>query len=208
MTGSEQLAIGEVARCRDGDCGRLVKVVIDPVERIVTHVIVEPPHRQGLGRLVPLEIVTSERGLISLDCSLDEFERLEVAEETHFLPGTPEYLAYESGETLSQPYYLFGAGNSSLPVTTDKLPKREVSIRRDEVVHASDGEIGRVEGLVIDAADLRVTHLLLQEGHVWGRKDVAIPIKAVSRVDDAVWLTLAKREIEILPAIEVDRVTT
>jgi sporulation protein YlmC with PRC-barrel domain len=207
MTGGEQLAIGEVARCRDGDCGRLVRVVIDPVERVVTHVIVEPQHRQGLGRLVPHELVTSKRGEISLDCTLEEFGRLEVAEETHFLPGTPEYLEYESGEALSQPYYLFGAGNSSLPVTTDKLPKGEVSIRRDEVVHASDGEIGRVEGLVIDATDLQVTHMLLQEGHAWGRKVVALPIKAVTRIDDGVWLALTKGQIEDLPAIEVQRAT-
>jgi sporulation protein YlmC with PRC-barrel domain len=208
MTGGEQLAIGEVARCRDGDCGRLVKVVIDPVARVATHVIVEPAHRQGLGRLVPLDIVTSAGGVITLDSSLAEFERFEIAEETHFLPGTPEYLAYESGETLSQPYYLFGAGNSSLPVTTDKLPKDEVSIRRDEAVHASDGEIGRVDGLVIDPTDQQVTHLLLQEGHLWGRKDVAIPITAVTRIDDGVWLSLAKSEVEDLPAIEVERTTT
>jgi sporulation protein YlmC with PRC-barrel domain len=204
----EQLAIGETVRCRDGECGRLIKVVIDPVARVATHVIVEPAHREGLGRLVSLDLVTSKGGSLELACTLSEFEGFEIAEETHFLPGTPEYLEYESGQLLAQPYYVFGAGNSSLPVTTDTLPKGEVAVRRDEVVHASDGEIGRVEGLVIDPGDQHVTHLLLQEGHLFGHKDVAIPIGAITRIDDGVWLTLTKHEIEQLPPTEVERTGT
>jgi hypothetical protein len=38
--------------------------------------------------------------------------------------------------------------------------------------------------LVIDPSDHRVTHVLLDEGHLWGEKRVAIPIGAVTRVDD------------------------
>ena len=83
-----------------------------------------------------------------------------------------------------------------------------MAVRRDEVVHASDGEIGRVEGLVIDPGDQHVTHLLLQEGHLFGHKDVAIPIGAITRIDDGVWLTLTKREIEQLPPTEVERTGT
>jgi hypothetical protein len=52
----------------------------------------------------------------------------------------------------------------------------EVEIRRGDHVHASDGDIGRVHGLVIDPRNHRVTHVLLQEGDLWGRKQVAIPI--------------------------------
>jgi sporulation protein YlmC with PRC-barrel domain len=72
-------------------------------------------------------------------------------------------------------------------------------------VHATDGEIGKVEGLVVDPAHGHVTHVLLQEGHLWGRKEVAIPIDAVTRLEGGISVSLSKGDIEALPAIEVAR---
>ena len=48
-----------------------------------------------------------------------------------------------------------------------------------------------------------VTHVLLQEGHLWGRKEVAIPIGSVERIDDGITVNLTKKEIEDLPAVGV-----
>jgi hypothetical protein len=44
-----------------------------------------------------------------------------------------------------------------------------------------------------------VTHVLLQEGHLWGRKQVSIPASAVTRVEDGIWLSLTKKQVEDLP---------
>ena len=60
--------------------------------------------------------------------------------------------------------------------TEDRVPEGEVEVRRGEHVHATDGEIGRVHGFVIDPTDHQLTHVLLDEGHLWGKKTVAIPI--------------------------------
>lgn len=49
------LTIGSRAQCADGECGRVTRVVMDPILDKVTHLIVEPEGRQGLGRLVPIE---------------------------------------------------------------------------------------------------------------------------------------------------------
>jgi hypothetical protein len=58
---------------------------------------------------------------------------------------------------------------------------------------------------VIDASDNHVTHVLLDEGHLWGQKRVAIPIGAVKEVaDDGVWMTLTKDQIRDLPPVDVD----
>jgi hypothetical protein len=86
----------------------------------------------------------------------------------------------------------------------DKVPVGEVAVRRGDLVQATDGDIGRVQGLVVDGADHHVTHVLLQEGHLWGRKEVAIPIGAVVGIDDGIRLNLTKREIEDLPPVDVD----
>jgi hypothetical protein len=70
-------------------------------------------------------------------------------------------------------------------------------------VHASDGEIGKVEGFVVESSQGHVTHVLLQEGHLWGRKQVAIPIGAVEKIDQGITVKLTKHEIEALPAVGV-----
>jgi sporulation protein YlmC with PRC-barrel domain len=88
-----------------------------------------------------------------------------------------------------------------MPITFDTLPVDEVGVRRGDRVHATDGAIGRVEGLVVDADTRHVTHVLLQEGHLWGRKEVAIPIASVVSVDDGIKLSITKREVEDLPAV-------
>ena len=58
-----------------------------------------------------------------------------------------------------------------------------------------------VNGLVIDPTSDQVTHLILQEGHLWGRKHVAIPIGAANRVEDEIRVDLTKEEIEALPPV-------
>ena len=68
-----------------------------------------------------------------------------------------------------------------MTVIYDTLPLGEVAVHRGERVHATDGTVGQVQGLVIDPGSRHVTHVLLQEGHVFGRKKVAIPISAVTQ---------------------------
>jgi sporulation protein YlmC with PRC-barrel domain len=77
-------------------------------------------------------------------------------------------------------------------------------VRRGESVHATDGEIGRVQGLVIEPTNHHVTHVLLQEGHLWGRKDVAIPIGAVTGIEQGtIRLNITKEAVQDLPAIDL-----
>jgi sporulation protein YlmC with PRC-barrel domain len=182
----------------------LTRVVVDPVARVLTHLVVDPRHRRGTGRLVPVELVESTAGEIALACTLAEFKALEAAEETQFLPGATGEWSYGQGEMFSSPYFGLGRG-IRVASTYDRVPVGEVEVRRGEQVHATDGEIGHVRGLVIDASDNHVTHVLLDEGHLWGQKRVAIPIGAVKEVaDDGVWMTLTKDQIRDLPPVDVD----
>jgi len=207
MAETTEFTIGADASCTDGPCGKVIRVVVDPVAEVVTHLVVEPTHREGLGRLVPLDLVDvdADSGEVSLRCSIEEFGKLEAAEETHFLPGAGVYGGYAAGQVFALPYYGLGLGNITPPIVTDTLPTGEVGIRRGQQVQATDGGIGRVQGLVIDRATHHVTHVLLQEGHLWGRKDVAIPISAVTGIEGGdINLTLTKQEVEDLPAVDVD----
>ncbi len=214
MTETTQFTIGAEASCTDGACGVVSRVVVDPIARAVTHLVVEPAHRQGLGRLVPLDLVDVTAGQIRISCTMAEFTRLDSAEETQFVPGTSGYAAYGPGQVLAWPYYGLGgmgmgggtdlSGSVSQTVTYDTVPLGEVAVRRGEHVHATDGDIGHVKGLVIDPRSRHVTHVLLQEGHLWGRKEVAIPIGAVAGVKDGVRLRIARQEVQDLPPVDVN----
>jgi uncharacterized protein YrrD len=195
--------IGAPARCQDGECGEVIRVVIDPVARAVTHLVVEPTHRQGLGRLVPLDLIVSSNDDVILRCTLQEFEGLEIAEETNYLPGTVGYRGYAPSTVLPLPYFGLNTEGMTLPVTYDKLPLGEVAVRRNVAVHATDGEIGKVHGIVIDPSDHRVTHVLLQEGHLWGREEVAIPISAVTEFGPEIRLNISKQDVKELPPVNI-----
>jgi sporulation protein YlmC with PRC-barrel domain len=216
MAETAEFTIGAEVSCSDGDCGKLRRVVVDPLARAVTHLVVEPKDREGLARLVPLDLVDATAGEIRLRCTVAAFEQLDSAEETQFIPGSSGYAAYGPGQVVSMPYYGLGGGigvpgamdvdlaGVSQTVTYDKVPLGEVDVRRGEHVHATDGDIGRVQGLVIDPADRHVTHVLLQEGHLWGRKEVAIPISAVTGVEGGIHLSITKQQVQDLPSVDID----
>jgi sporulation protein YlmC with PRC-barrel domain len=217
MSETTEYNIGAEVTCSEGVCGDLSRVVIDPVARVVTHLVVEPRHHRGLGRLVPVDLVDPGAAGIGLRCGAAEFEALEDAEETRFMLDASEQTGYADGEVFSWPYYGLGSGMgggmgmggiggaSSPPVITyDRLPVGEVDVRRGDQVHATDGNIGRIQGLVIDPRDHHVTHVLLQEGHLWGKKDVAIPIGAVANVADGVTLNLTRDQVRDLPPVDLD----
>ena len=204
MPAAEQFAIGAEVSCTDGACGKLSRVVVDPVARVVTHLIVEPHRGHEPARLVPLDLADSAAGQIQLNCTSAEFGALDPAEETRFITGGMDVPNYRTTDVVSWPYYGYRGGRGAL-ATSDTIPVGEVEVQRGEHVHASDGHIGQVEGLVIDPASHRVTHVLLQEGHLWGRKDVAIPVTAVTRVSGRIEVSLSKQQVQGLPQVDIDR---
>jgi hypothetical protein len=46
--------------------------------------------------------------------------------------------------------------------------------------------------------------VLLDEGHLWGQKMVAIPVGAVTSAGDGVRLSLTKDEVRDLPPVNLD----
>jgi sporulation protein YlmC with PRC-barrel domain len=188
-----EFAMGAEASCVDGPGGKVIRVIVEPATETVTHLVVEPRHRRGAGRLVPLDLVDATADGIRLRCTVEEFGRLEAAEETELVD------PMVGGMALGGLGASMGAPAPVQAVVRDVVPLGEEDIERGEAVHALDGEIGRVEGLRIDPGDRRVTHVLLAEGHLWGRKDVAIPASAVTKVENGIWLNLTKEQVEDLP---------
>jgi hypothetical protein len=218
IDGTKKFTMGSDVQCTDGACGTLRRVVVDPVARALTHLVVEPAHRERDGHLVPVALVTSAGPEIELSCSLAEFDKLEQAQEVRFMPGARGQWGYEQQEMISWPYIALGRArggaitnndvadpNSDVHVASyERVPAGGIQVRRGEHVHTVDGLIGRVRGLVVDPADHHVTHVLLDEGHLWGLKQVAIPIDSVTGVDDGVRLNLTKNQVRDLPSVELE----
>jgi sporulation protein YlmC with PRC-barrel domain len=224
------------ARCTDGACGQLSRIIVNPVTRAVTHLAVDPKHRPGAGRLVPVDLVDATAGQIRLRCTLAEFQTLRPAQETeavrdldptgHGHPGAQKPLHLGGGEVWVPPEARkpeapqtlhLGGGKVWVPpdargrpeappqVTVDSVPSGAVDIHRELTVRATDGEIGQVQGLVVDPGGHLVTHVLLRKGHMPGRKEVAIPIGAVTKIGTLlIHLSLTKHQVKDLPPVDID----
>ena len=190
MAEETAFVMGAKVSCADGPGGEVTRLIVDPATETVTHLVIEPKHRMGSGRLVPLDLVDSTADGIRLRCTEEEFGRLEAAEEMELVDNV-----------IGDLYGPAGIAPSVQAVTQDVVPLGETDVERGEPVHALDGEIGRVHGCRVDPGDHRVTHVLLGEGHLWGRREVAIPASAVTKVENGIWLNLTKKQVEDLPPV-------
>jgi hypothetical protein len=223
--------LGTDVCCADGDCGQLKSVVISPGEDAVTHLVVKPVHQQGLAKLVPLQLVDptlspAPGGEVWLRCSMAEYGQLDPAEATYFSPGDAEDPTFSTDPAVSNPSYtppgamgmpgvmgmpaMPGGGRreAAQPVTVDAVPDKlpgadEVS--PGERVHASDGDIGHIQGVVADPGTGRVTAVLLRERHLLSHRTVLIPRSAVAAVgEDGFHLSISKRQVQDLPPVDAD----
>ncbi len=162
---------------------------------------------------MPVRLAGAAAAAIHLRCSASQFESLQEAEQTQIVAGALGDLDHGQEHRLSAPYYGpgglglamaigtgLGSGTAPLRITSDRIPAGTVELRPGEHVHATDGPIGKVQGLIVLDRGHRVAHVLLGEGHLWGRRRVAIPISAVADFSDGVRLSLAQDEVRDLPA--------
>lgn len=193
MAEETQFRIGAEAHCSDGECGEVRRFVIDPATQAVTHLVIEPKHGHEPGRLVPVDLVDATTGGIRLRCTIAQFGNLEHAEETDMVEGTGLGIGMPGGPPMGIP-------QPAQVVVEDVVPLGEVEVSPGEPVHATDGEIGHVQGFLVDPDNHRLTHVLLREGHLWGRKEVAIPVSAVTGVQNGIRLNITKQQVEALPS--------
>ena len=70
--------------CTDAPFGELADVVVDPLSRRVTHVVVQP-HERLDARLVPVERARPAESGIALDCPRADLQALEPLSESAYL---------------------------------------------------------------------------------------------------------------------------
>ena len=209
------LVIGAAAYCSDGFPGELKCLVVDPATRAVTHLVIEPELEHGtalgLARLVPLDHVDATTGELRLRYTEAEFKDLSPAEETlaEFVPGyeVPVQLLpsgegwrgaggpVADGETIPQIREM-----ETIPVIPEaEEGGSEVEEGEGDRVRATDGDIGQFHALRVNADTGEVTQVLVKR-HLWGHKELAIPIGQVSGFEAGIQLTITKQEARELTA--------
>ncbi len=200
--------------CCDGVCGRSEAIILNPVTQEVTHFVVKAGGLLGGEFLVPLDaIFESDSTSIRLRWSRDDLALAEPFVKSVFIGKDESAFLSESlsASTFFWPYST-AAGDSCQPALAslyeqeEQIPPGELALHRGAAVEATDGRVGRVDEFLVDPVTGHITHLVLRKGHLWGERDVTIPVSRIARVaPDAVYLKLDKGAVNELPAIPVHR---
>ena len=85
-------------------------------------------------------------------------------------------------------------------MTYDRVPRGEIELRHASAIYSADRHrLGRVDGLLVDG-NARISHLLLERGHLWWRREISIPADAVDEfATDVVTLGVKKAELGAFP---------
>lgn len=210
------LELGSETRCA-GDTmpGEIKSVVVDRSTRTATHLVVEPRHRSGLARLVPLDHAdVASDGTIKLRYTEEEFKDLTAAEENvaEILPGPgpveviPEGWRGADDEpgwdgSQGPPVRGGGMAEATVDLVPRFLPPTEEEEHRGDHVHATDGDVGQLRALSIDSESHQVTgvRVLVREG-LLRHKEVVIPAASVSGFGDGINLSITKQQLQDLAA--------
>ena len=188
-------------QCEDGSCGKTTHVIVNPVSHLPTHFALrDETLPDNPTRLVPTALVREVTPKqITLDCARTDVEAMR--------PFVVEHMIQQSPSGTTDPYaysaqYVFNdTAYASVPV--EELPKGTVGIVSGMDVIASDGDVGKLDQLVLDPKSGEITHIRMHRGHLWGRKDIVVPLTEISYVTaDSVHLKLDKKTVKELPDVE------
>jgi sporulation protein YlmC with PRC-barrel domain len=206
MKGHTDILLGKDVYCTDGPAGRSSHLILNPLSRRITHLVVRKRRFPHSDHVVPMELVTETTGsLIRLNCSTHELTLLEPFTETHSIEAGPLDLDYPFDPILMWPCVT--PEEELLPIDEERVPPGELAVGRGARVHdIGGGYVGSVDEFLVNPADECITHLVVREGHPWNRKEITIPVSQVALVaEETVHLKLDLRQIAVLPAIPIRR---
>ncbi len=198
--------------CSDGICGRSVCVLINPILNQVTCLVVKLDAFPNTEHIVPVIFLNETIvDTVRLSCSRAELEKMAPFIKTEFVEEKVlDYAGYQGGASETGPRYLMPYVTSDVSVQTLvdhlQIPPGDLAVRRGTRVEALDGYAGLVDEFVINPENSHITYLVMREGHLWGDKNVIIPLSAMGDVrDNAVFLNIDKHQIEALPTFPLHR---
>ena len=188
-------------------------VLINPILDRVTHIVVKedlPPNTMFVVSVY--FVVETIADTIRLRCSKAELEKMDLFVKTRYIKKkVPEMVmglggqGYGVGSSFYMPYVL-PEQTVLVPEKHLQIPLGELAVQRGTRVEATDGYVGNVDEFVVNPENYQISHLIMREGHLWGKKDIIFPVSAMGEArQDTLFLKLDKHQIESLPTFPVHR---
>jgi hypothetical protein len=142
--------------------------------------------------------------MILLNCTREEFSKLERFNQTHFVHGDLPHHATDPNLTLLWPYAV--PAKRTVDEKVRPIPPGELAVRRGARVEATDGRVGRIDEFLVDPDSGNISHLCLRSSHLRGDKVVCIPVSEIGEIKEkVVHLKIDKGVVAELPSVAVKR---
>jgi len=178
-----EVPIDVKVECTDGHGGTSTHVIINPTTKSITHFVVadnEPVVAHSY--LVPVESISETRhDVIRLNCTIEQLSQMEQFAELHYIANPDQEAGYPADAVYLSPY-VSPLDSGYLSVEVERIPVGEMAIRRGAVVEATDGFVGYLGEFLVDPESGQLTHLVLQEGHGWGKREVTLPLSVIDEM--------------------------
>jgi uncharacterized protein YrrD len=184
-----RIEIGARVRTRDGhEVGHVHRILVDLDDNAVTGIVVLKGRWLSRDVLVPLDFIDRVEGDEVL-LTLDENELDQLPDFTY-----NEILVPPPALTAVGPYV---DGSFYVPIGQRKrLGQHHVDIIPGTRVHATDGEIGRVDQVELDPITGELDAFWIRADGVFGH-DIRVPAEWVERVDESgVYVKASKSDVE------------
>jgi sporulation protein YlmC with PRC-barrel domain len=197
-----EIPLDAQVNCSDGKVGISTAVIIDPVNKGVTHVVVRISDEDE--RMVPLEfVVGTDHDAITLNCKKSNMLEMAKFKTYRFVPGVVNDPSLPRGE-WEAPYVTLNYGGEMREV--EAIPEGELAVHRGDPVKATNGQVGVVGELVVDTDSGHITHLVLEKGHLFGKQEIIVPLNQIDHVAEGiVYLNIDKSAVKKLPPMKVKR---
>jgi uncharacterized protein YrrD len=184
--------------CTDGVCGQSVRVVIDPKDERVTHIVVKENVAPHTERMVPAALIqqTNDKE-IHIKCSREKFSSMDEFIQVEFLTFDEPRYGYSATSLAFWPEEVVERKTERLE--HENISPSERSLHRGARVYARDGRIGSVDEFLVEPEGIFITDIIIHSGYLWGQKSITIPVSQVDHVvEDRIYLKLNKAEIKAL----------
>lgn len=207
-----EIPIEAQVNCSDGSAGKSTCVLINPVTEQVTHLVIREDVTPEMEYMVPVELILLTTSTsIQLRCSKTDLQAMEPFLKTEFveekLPAV--YASYGEPYEIGTHYlwpYVSPEQTVKVAVEQPQIPPGELVVHHGAKVEATDGSIGKIDEFLINPENGHITHLVMREGHLWGQKDVTIPLSAIGEAQkEKVILKIDKKQVESLPSVRIHR---
>src|SRR5690349_8052743 len=120
------IPIGATVQCSDGYGGSVTRLIVDPLARQLTHIVVQDHTVPAVEHLVPLaRVVSTTHDRVTLDCTRNTLTALEpFAEERYISSNASDYEPFYAVD----PFAEFEAEH--IPLVTEHIPPGELAIHR------------------------------------------------------------------------------